>query len=279
MKKYDLLILVVMLISCTKAPIDSFSLKVRYLPQTNYNYSSEQTIHSEITYSGKEKSLKELKKRGIQNPTVINKNSTTGAIIRTGKLEEDHSEFPVKVEYTSVVTNNGIKAAPVNAVFHGKCFTDSIPVFDVAVANTMDKQSKMHLLESWQQSISQFSFASHKLKVGEEYVTKEPSAIPMEGSMIDMMVTTSYKLTSIKNNIADFDISQQYALNPKLLDNSFQGTVKGHGHLVYDIEHSMVMNHTLDTEMELIKKLDSFEFHLKTNHHVVQKTSIGNNSK
>lgn len=279
MRKYYSLILVMMLVCCTKAPIDSFALKIQYLPQTNYNYSSEQTIHSEITYSGKEKSLRELKSRGIHNPTIIDKKSVTEAIIKTGKAEKDIGAFPVKVEYTSAVTSNGTGAAPVKAVFHGKCMKDSIPVFDLAVANGMDKKSKMLLLESWQKTISQFSFTGKTLKVGEEYVTTNPSTIPMEGSEIDMIVTTRYKLTSINKNIASFDILQQYALNPKLMDNSFHGTVKGKGQMVFDIDHSMVMNYTLDTEMELTKKLDSFEFRLKTNRHVVQQTSIANSPK
>jgi hypothetical protein len=267
------------MISCKKPPVDSLFLKNLYLPEMNYKYSSGQTLHTEINYSGKEKSLRELKSRGIQNPTIMDKKSATEAIIKTGKMEEDNKVFPVKVDYESVITSNGTKLDPVNAIFHGKCLMDSIPVFDVAVANGMDKPSKMLLLESWQKSISQFSFSGQKVKIGEEIVTKTPSSIPMEGSEIDMIVTTSYKLISIKNNIADFDISQQYALNPKLMDNSFHGTVKGHGHLVYDIDHSMVMNYSLDTEMELTKKLDSFEFHLKTNRHMDQKTSIINPSK
>lgn len=272
-------LLVIMLFSCAKPPQDSLSLRILYHPETSYNYSSEQTLQTQITYSGKEKSLRELKKRGIRNPTVINKKSETKATIKTGKPDGEKSVFPVKVEYVSLITSNGTKATPVNATFHGQCRKDSVPVFDVAVANGMDKQSKMVLLESWQKSFSQLSFSGQKLKIGEELITQTPSSIPMEGSEIDMNVTTKYKLISIKNSIADFDVSQQYALNPKLMDNSFQGTVKGQGHLVYDMEHSMVVNYLLDTEMELTKKLDSFEFHLKTNSHMVQKTSIGGHSK
>lgn len=279
MKKCYVLILVVMLVCCAKPPVDSLALKVLYHPETSYNYSSEQTLKTVITYSGKEKSLSELKKRGIQNPTVLNKKSTTEALIKTGKLNKDHNDFPIKVEYVSEITNNGIKAEPVKATFHGKCAVDSIPVFDVAAADGLDKSSKMILLESWQKSFSQLPLSSQKLKAGEELVTRTPSSIPMEGSEIEMIVTTYYKLISIKNGMADFDISQQYALSPRLMDNSFQGTVKGQGHLVYDMEHSIVMNYILDTEMVLTKKLDSFEFQLKTNSHLVQKNSLSNPQK
>ena len=79
--------------------------------------------------------------------------------------------------------------------------------------------------------------------------------------------------------MANLDIAQEYTLNPKLMDNSFQGTGIGQGRMVYDMENSTVVNYTLDTQMELTKKLDSFEFHLKTNSHLDQKTSLVSNSK
>lgn len=279
MRKIFGFIFIILLISCEKPPQDSLILKISYLPETNYNYSSEQTLETVITYSGKEKSLQELKRRGHKNPTILNKKSTTEAIIKTGKLEDDNASFPVKVDYRSVIDNNGLKEAPVNATFHGKCLKDSIPVFDIAVANGLDKMTKMYLLESWQKSFSSLSFPGQNLKIGQEYTTQNPFSIPMEGSEIEMIVTTTYKLISIQNKVADFDIFQQYTLNPKLMDNSFHGSVKGEGHLLFDTEHLMVMNYTLNTAMELTKKLDSFEFHLKTNSHLIQKTSIVNQSK
>lgn len=279
MRKLFGFIFIILLISCEKPPKDSITLKILYQPVTNYNYSSEQTLATVITYTGKQKTLQELKRRGHQNPTILNKESTTEAIIRTGKQEDENTRFPVKVEFASVITSNGKKETPINAIFHGKCLMDSIPVFDVAVSNGLDRQSKMLLLESWQKSFSQLSFTGEKLKIGEELTFQNPYSIPMEGSEIEMTVTTSYKLISIKDDIANLDISQEYTLNPKLMDNSFQGSVKGKGHLVYDMKNSVAINHTLDTEMELTKKLDSFEFHLKTNSHMVQKTSIANNTK
>lgn len=272
-------ILVILLISCEKPPQDSLTLQIKYLPETVYKYSSEQTLETVITYSGKQKTLQELKRRGHKNPTILNKQSTTAAVVKTGKPEEENTRFPVKVDYTSLITVNGKKEAPVNAIFHGKCLMDSIPVFDVAVANDLDRQSKMYLLELWQKSFSQLTFSGQKLKIGETFTTQNPVSIPMEGSEIDMIVKTNYKLISIKDNIATLDLLQEYTLNPKLMDNSFQGAVKGQGHLVYDMEHSMVMNYSLNTDMELTKKLDSFEFHLKTKSQVVQKTSIVNQKK
>lgn len=279
MRKLFGFIFVILLISCEKPPKDSVTLQIKYIPEKVYNYSSEQTLQTVITYTGKQKILKELKRRGHQNPTILNKKSTTNATIKTGKPEDENTRFPVKVDYISSITVNGKKEAPVNATFHGKCLMDSIPYFDLAVADALDRQSKLILLESWNKSFSQLAFTGQKLKIGEEFSTQNPVSIPMEGSEIDMIVNAKYKLVSINGNIANLELSQEYTLNPRLMDNSFHGSVKGQGSLIYDMEQSIVLNYTLDTDMELTKKLDSFEFHLKTKSRQIQKTSLAQKNK
>lgn len=273
MKKSIVLIFFILQFSCTKPPQDSVTLKIQYQPETKYSYTSEQTLQSVITYTGKQKALQELKKRGIRNPGMVNKTITVEAIIKTGKLD-DESFFPLKVEYVRTLNNDGEKELPVKATIHGKCLSDQPPVFDMAVAEGLEKKYKMALLESWQNTFSQLSFSGEKIKIGEQLSTESPYSIPMEGSAIEMIVQTNYKLVSVKDGVADFDITQQYTMNPRLMDNSFKGTVKGEGHLVYDISNRIALNYTLKTEMELHKNLDSFEFELKTRSGFVQKMNV-----
>jgi len=261
--------LILLLLSCTKTPLDTLTLSIHYKPDNNYRYTSHLNILTTIKYSGKESALQTLKRRNIPNPTIINKKSEIEANINTGKLEEDN-RFPVIVDYISSTSNDN----QINAIIHGKCFKNSFPVFDVVVVNNLDVQSKKYLLESWNKTFSQLSFKGEKLKIGQELVVQKPLSIPMEGSEIDMIVTTTYKLLEIKEKIASFDITQQYTLNPKLLDNSFDGTGKGNGQMFYDIENSIASDYTLNTQIQLTKKLDSFEFQLNSNSNFKQTNKI-----
>ena len=273
MRNTIITILLLIQFSCAKPPQDSLTFKIQYQPEKTYNHTSERTTNSFIKYMGSEKSLQRLKAMGRQNPTFSNKKSHTQWVLKTGELM-DGIDFPVTVEYVITASNDGKKGDPVKASFYGKFLSDNLPEFDSIVSDGLEEKDKTTLLQSLQNTFTQLSFPERKVKIGEQFSIENPSSIPMEGSTVDMEVTTTYKLISIAKGIAHFDISQQYVLNPQLKDNSLKGAVSGKGHLVYDIANTIVLNYTLDTEMEISKKLDSFEFDLKTTSGVVQTTSI-----
>lgn len=273
MKQNIVLIFFLLQLSCKKPPQDSVLLEIQFKPETTYSYASEHTIQSVVNYTGKQKALQELKNRGIQNPGITIKTLSVEANLKTGKLD-DESYFPVKVEYVRTLNNNGNEELAVNATIHGKCVIDSIPVFEVVMAEGLDKTYKMALLESWQNTFSQLSYSGERVKIGEQITTESPYSIPMEGSEIEMTVQTKYKLVSIKDDIAEFDIFQKYTMKPRLMDNSFEGTVNGAGHMVYDMANRIALSYSLKTEMKLHKNLDSFTFELLTRSKLVQKMNV-----
>ena len=273
MKKIIGLIILLVQFSCARPPQDSVTFKIQYQPEMKYNQTVERTTNTLIKYMGSQKALQQLKERGLQNPTISNKKSKTEWVLKTGKLV-DETDFPVTVEYVIRVSNDGKNGIPVKANMSGKFLSDHLPVFDIVVSDGLDEKHKLALLQSLQNTFTQLSFPEKIVKIGEQFTIENPSSIPMEGSTVDMEVTTNYQLISITEGIAHFDISQKYTMNPKLKDNSFKGSVTGNGHLVYDIAHTIVLNYTLDTEMDITKKLDSFDFELKTRSEIIQTTSI-----
>jgi hypothetical protein len=273
MRKIIAFMILLVQFSCTKPPQDNLTFKIHYQPEKTYTCTSERVTNSILKYMGSEKSLQWLKSKGHQNPTFSNKKSHTEWVLKTGK-RGDETEFPVTVDYVITTSNDGKPGNPVKANFSGKFLNDNLPVFNSIVSDGLEEKDKTTLLQSLQSTFTQLSFPERKVKIGEQFSIENPSILPMEGSTVDVVVTTNYKLLSISEGIAQLDISQQYSLNPKLKDNSLNGSVTAKGHLVYDIAHTIVLNYTLDTEMRINKKLDSFEFELKTNSSIVQTTSI-----
>jgi hypothetical protein len=262
--------------SCTKPPQDSLTFKIQYQPEKTYNCTADRVTNSIVKFKGTEKSLQRLKAMGRQNPTFSNKKSQTQWVLKTGK-QVDGTDFPVAVDYVITTSNDGQKGSPVKASFKGKFASDNLPEFNSIVADGLDEKDNTTLLQSLQNTFTQLSFPERKVKIGEQFTIENPSTIPMEGSTVDVVVKTNYKLISISEGIANFDISQQYTLNPRLMDNSLKGSVSSKGHLVYDIAHTIVLNYTLDTDMEITKNLDSFEFELKTKSGIVQITKLSAN--
>jgi hypothetical protein len=273
MRKIIGIMILLVQFSCTQPPKDNLTFKIQYQPEKTYNCTSERITNSIIKYMGPEKSLQKLKSMGHLNPTFSNRKSHTEWVLKTGKCV-DETEFPVTVDYVISTSSDGQPGIPVKANFSGKFLNNNLPVFNSIVSDGLDEKDKTTLLQSLQSTFTQLSFPARKLKIGEQFTIENPSSLPMEGSTVDVVVTTNYKLLSISEGIAQFDISQAYTLNPKLIDNSLKGSVTAKGHLVYDVAHTIVLNYTLDTEMRINKKLDSFEFELKTNSGIVQTTNI-----
>lgn len=265
--------LLIIQFACAQSPQESLTFKIRYQPEKIYNHSSARTLNSLIKYSGSEQSLLKLKSMGVQNPTFTNRKSNTEWVLKTGE-RLDKTSFPASVQYTVTVSNDGETEAPVMASFYGKFLSDNLPVFDSIVSLGLFEEEKQTLLQSLQSTFTQLSFPERHVKIGGKFSIESQTSIPMEGSTVELEVTTTYQLNRIEKGLAHFDISQKYVLLPQLLDNSLKGSVSGKGQLVYDIANTIVLNYTLDTEMEISKKLDSFEFELKASSGIIQTTSL-----
>jgi len=274
MRKTIGFILLLIQLSCSPPPPpDSIDFKIEYKPETKYSQTTERSSQTEISYSGPEISLQRLKARGIKNPTMSDKKIRKEALLNTGKLADGIS-FPCTYEVIRTINSDGKKDISDGAIFKGRCLVGKMPQFYSVKLDGLDEKYTTSLIQNLQNSFSQLDLPEKKLKIGEQFSVENPLSIPMEGSTVEMLVTTSYKLNSISNGTASFAVSQNYAMNPTLMDNSFHGTGNGKGELIYDIANQIALKNTLTTEIDINKKLDSFDFQLKAKSESVQTTTI-----
>ena len=276
MKNLFGLIILLTLFSCAeRLPQDRLTFKINYQPEKKYNQQTSRSSETVVKYSGSAKSLNKLKEMGLKNPTIISRKSQSEAILKTGK--SDGLYFPITIAYVKASSSDGKPEIPGGAIFKGKCTESDLPVLESVTLEGIDQATKNYLIKSLQNLFSQFAFPKEDLKIGQEFSIEKPFTIPMEGSTVEMRLTSKYKLLSITNGIANFDISQYYVMEPTLVDNSFHGNGKGKGQLVYDIRNTIFLSYTLDTELQLNKKLDSFEFVLTSKSSFTQKTILQKN--
>lgn len=60
-------------------------------------------------------------------------------------------------------------------------------------------------------------------------------------------------------------------------DNSFTGSGSGKGQLSFDIVNCLIIDYSIKTELEMNKKLDYYEFDLKTMNEFSQQTKLVKN--
>lgn len=275
MKKTIPIFLLLIIFSCStpKKP-EGLILKVQYQPEKSYNISTIRGTETVITYSGQDIAMRKLKSMRIKNPTISKVKTKTDTELATGKRSADES-FPVSLTYKKTMSLDGKNEIPEGTVVQGEIKGEGQPTFSKVVSGTLNIDQKIQLLQSVQSTFEQFKFPEHRLKIGDQSSTDRPVSMPMEGSTIEIVVTTTYKLLSIINGMAQFELSQSYQMTPKIMDNSFTGSGSGKGQLSYDIANCLITDYSIRTELEMNKKLDYYEFDLKTVNEFSQTTQIG----
>ena len=276
MRKIILLLLILTQISCNSRTNDELTFKVQYKPETKYSQTIEQTSHSDIKYSGSEEFLQKLKDKGVQNPAITDKKSKIESVFKTGRLT-DGINFPLTLEFIKTTSSDGKKDIPDGTLIYGHCSIGNMPTLDSIVSNDIDEEFKKSLLQAMQSTFSQLTFPEKRVKVGESFSKESPLSIPIAGVTIELTITTIYKLLSIKNGIADFDVSQVYTMKSNITKYIIKATGSGKGKLLYDASNNYYLKYQIDTEMGIKMKLDNFDLDLNTKSGFIQTTVITTN--
>ena len=275
MKKSFAILLLLALFSCSTPPKpEGLILKVKYQPEKTYSISTIRGTETVISYSGQAIAMRKLKSMNIKNPTISKVKTKTDTELVTGKRSADKS-FPVSLTYKKTMSLDGKNEIPEGSMVQGEITGDQLPIFSNVTSNTLGTNQKNQLLQTVQTTFEQFKFPEQRLKIGDQFSTERPMEMAMESSTIEIIVITKYKLISIKTDVAQFELNQTYHMTPKTMDNSFTGKGSGKGQLNFNIGNSLITDYAIKTELEMNKKLDYYEFDLKTVNELSQTTQIG----
>ncbi len=252
---------------------DGFTFRIQYKPETTYTQTMEQSSHSDIKYSGSKEFLQVLKNKGVQNPTVTNKVSTTESVVKTGKVT-DGAQYPLTIEFVKSTSSDGKNIIPNGTVIYGRVSSGAMPTLDSVVSSGLEEGYKKTLLQAMQNTFSQLSFPEKKIKVGESFSIESPLSIPVAGVTIEMTITTTYTLVSVTNGIANINVSQAYKMKANVSKYSINATGSGKGKMLYDDSIGAMIRYTMDTEMTADMKLEQYDLSIRSNISVIQTTSV-----
>jgi hypothetical protein len=242
---------------------DQVTLNVGFQPGRSYLLKTERISEVTMQYFGDDKPLQKLKEMGINNPTRINKKIKTSGLLTTHTKAEDGSfKVTLKIDENNTADEKSDIAAGI--VVKGRAYPGKCPEFDLVMAENVGSDQKNKLIEKVEDVFFQLSFPEKSIKPGEQFSIEKPISLPMEGSTIEMLVVTNYKLLGITDSVAKFELSQTFEMNPKILNNSFKGSGSGTGTMDYDYRNTLLLNYSLINEMVLEKKLDNFDFILRS---------------
>lgn len=275
--KNSLLLLFVISIQLSVAQTkNELQFKIQYHPETKYEQTLDQTSHLEMIYAGEADFIQSLKEKGVQNPTVIDNHSVIESVFKTGKIT-NNTYFPLTIEFLKTTNSDNKTQIPDGTIIYGKGTLGNMPTLDSIVSKGLSEEFKKGLLQTMQATFAQINIPERKVKVGDVFDIDTPLSIPLASIQMDMTITTTYKLLSIINNIADFDVSQAYTMKTNTTKFPMNATGSGKGKLLYDVVNNFNLSYQIDMEMSANVKIEKIQLDIKSKTGMIQSAKISKN--
>ena len=194
-------------------------------------------VHSQETYKFESKFHPEKKytlkitvsssNKMARNDKVLNK-ATSTEMIRTpttGKKISD-GKFPATMEFGDVIfSENGKQTlnSLSQTIINGSFTEYNKFVIDTILNSKIDQKTRNILKAAFKNLKPEIDFPEKPLKIGDSFINKIPMNIPIEGKQINMLMTKTFTLKNVQNNIAEFILNEIITMGAESLEMSASG--------------------------------------------------------
>jgi hypothetical protein len=226
-------------------------LKVKYLPNHDYKTSISGNVKFIVNLTGDQQLLDKLNSQGITNPVNANLSLDIAGDTKTGAMGADKT-FPVNMDYkinNISVSANG-KEMPIPPKVTEK---------DLKMVGHISQDWKLHLdsaegkkiVDSTEKKMQQMmdifqkqvQFPDKALKPGDTFTQGSPMDIPItQGQSIHIDAGVTYKLVSISDGKAYFDLVPNFNMNFQIKAVSINISGTGTGKMVYDVKNNFPLS-------------------------------------
>ena len=196
------------------------------------------------------------------NETTINdkttKNSSISRITRVTTTEKGNKngQFPATMNFGEVIVSGSGKEvlSPLSkTVIKGLLSEDSKFNIDTIVNPNLDQPTRNALKSVFKDLKPDIEFPNTPLKIGDSFEHKIPMNIPVNGEQVKVLITKTFTLKSVVNNIAEFTVSEIISLNMQNQDIKASGD--GTGVVEFDITENQIIKDKTHFTIEInIKK-------------------------
>jgi hypothetical protein len=229
---------------------DSILFHSNYLPQHIYNNTTTQKFHLEMTYSGSDTVLNKLKEKGITNPSITNREMNFKTTTSTGYLNAEN-KVPVQLEFIMAHDQDGNSIIPEGTKMFGFVSAYKLPVFDSVASDNMGEEAKTVFLKRFRNFLSQVSIPDKKMTVGDQFTQTTPINLPLGPINLGMIISITYKLVSVTDNTADFNLTMKFSINMNNEEFDATGGGEGNGVMVFDRINQYPLKYELHNKMDV----------------------------
>lgn len=247
--------IVVLLIATTQLKAQtSILFRVKYLPYHTYSATTKMGMNIEMDYDGDPQTLKQIKASGAKLPILMKVETDLNSDLKTRAFNLNHEvPFTMNIQQSQPkLTINGL-ATPVpdgasNQVVYGNYSPNgkvSIEGIQGKALTDSVKAAVMGLIKTIQANVE---FPKLPIKVGDSFAQESDIDVPIPGFDAKMVMKITYKLLSITNGKATFNMDFITTIDKKSAAAGMDMTGTGNGKFVYDIgaNYAESMNETIN---------------------------------
>ncbi len=258
MKKVLLITIMASFVSLVIAQ-KSVTFKMKYLPNHNYDMAMNMAMNFKVNLSGNDDIISKLESQGITQPLNADVKMDMGGNTKTGNAAADGT-FPMtmNIKLNNVSVQLSGKDIPIptdkiktNTTIYGHSDVNGKLKADSVTGSVKDTASKKiaQLMNSIQNKIK---FPDHPLKVGDTFTQDLPLNIPMsQSSDSEAAVKAVYKLVSIANGNAVFEVTQTVDMKLNIQQATLTIAGTGAGTVTYSIKNSFPTDYKSKLDLKI----------------------------
>lgn len=218
--------------------------KMKMLPNRTYSSTMKMDMNMEMNYDGDAATMDKIKASGVKMPMIMQMQSGASADIKTGSVKNNYFPFSMSIQQLEAkMTMNGQPTPmPPNSAavqtMYGKCPVDGLMEIDSIPGTAMNDSLKATMKKMMNSIQTNIEFPAKPMKVGDTFTQNVPLDIPMAGMNTKMKMSAIYKLTSIANGKANFDINFTMLMDMAMGQGGMDMKGNGDGKMAYDIATS-----------------------------------------
>jgi hypothetical protein len=241
--------------------------KIKYLPNHTYAGSINLGTVFKVDLSGDTAVLAKMKSEGLSSPLAMNMDMKMSGTTKTGESGTNQA-FPIKMDFKfgNVSADLNGKNIPVPSAklgqgvsiyghvgSDGKINADSIGGAKKADTSQEKVTKLMNMIQK------QIQFPDHPMKIGETFTQEMPMSVPVSGSNMDISSQVVYKLVSISDGNAYFDVQQTMNMSVPIAGATININGSGTGKLIYSIKDNFATDYNTNVNLKVTGQIKTLK--------------------
>lgn len=243
---------------------------MQIVPKHDYALLMKMNLNVEMNVTGDWAMIKQMKGAGQAFPMVMLMETGTTGDIKTGAINPANKiPFTMTMQtQPSKMTMNG-KETPIpmpatNETIFGTYTTDGKMTLDSIAGKKIDDLTKATMIKMIDGMKAAVNFPTTPMKIGDTFTQDTPMDLPIAGMASKINSKTTFKLVSIDNNKAYFDLTYDLSMDMNGSAIAMKMAGGGDGKMVYDIvasyptamQSNMNVNYSMTLPQAATMKMD-----------------------